>query len=236
MRASSSHSLLGLHQHQREVRAGRQVRGRRADHEAVVALAGHGHAPLDHGERVLSDQVELGVQLQREDAVRQLHQRAGGVARQVPILRAPAGRRRRSIRAAAGPRRRRPRRGRPGPRGPRRAAPGGLVRAELPREAPSHGAVDGRRRVGDLRADPGGVVQAGRDQAAQELAGPVLGRRPAARGGRRGPPRRAPAPPRRTPRAAAAGTPRSRGRRRGSRRPRGGRSPRRSSRPARPPR
>ena len=125
--------------------------------------------------RVLADQVQLGVELQREDAVGQLDQRAGGVARQAAVVRRPQGRHVHRARArrlgGAGVRERDLRDIAAG----RAQRLGRLVGPELPGEAPAHGAVDRRRRVGDLGADPRRVVEPRADQAAQELAGGVLG-------------------------------------------------------------
>ncbi len=70
-------ALLGLDQHEGQVRAGGEVRGVRADHQPVIAVHGQLHGPPHHGDRLGADDVQLAVQLQAQDAVRQLQHRCG---------------------------------------------------------------------------------------------------------------------------------------------------------------
>jgi hypothetical protein len=74
-------ALLGLHQEECDVRAGREVRCAGADHQAVVGGSGEVEPPSDEAERVEPDDVQLPVELQAEDAVAQVRQRSGGVRR-----------------------------------------------------------------------------------------------------------------------------------------------------------
>ncbi len=180
-------ALLGFEEHERQVRAGAEVRRGRADDEAVILARGQLHRPLDHRDRVESDDVQLAVELQAQDAVAQVEDGGCRVRRE---HRPPGGRevegagaridRLVPVRAEA------PRpavsvcRLRPVDLGQerRRGIAQGvheLEGPEVPAEAPAHGGVDVVHALRDLRPDAGGIGQVGGQRSTEELAGGVLG-------------------------------------------------------------
>ena len=184
MRASSSHSpsSASISISARLAPAERSAAACRSPGRRSGSLAMSTARARSGRQRVDADQVELGVELDASTP--------SGSSTTVPAAlrgQAPScdARRAATDRPMPGPRRlgcRRRGRAPPGPRAPPRGGPRRLVGAELPAEAPAHRAVH-RRGESATSGPTGRRSEAGADDAAKELAGPVLGERPASPAG-----------------------------------------------------